>query len=203
MAITCWLSPRLSCLNKELWLKWFFSLASYFFRKRHTNTRFCLIVVYASRQPLLIWRNFSLFVLSVAIYSVVQHLIQSIARELKHVERQHDDDGQNKLLQINDSKENIGFMNNVWEDFYWTEFEVALVTAWRSVLEMQALYKRRENLWFAVVLKQSDEPTTTSEISPETLIIYFFLLTYCIGCRRRRRRIAVLHALCIMNTRSK
>ena len=45
--------------------------------------------------------------------------------------------------------------------------------------------------------KQSDGPTTstTSEISPGILIIYFFLLTHCIGCRRRRRRIAVLHAL--------
>jgi hypothetical protein len=28
-------------------------------------------------------------------------------RELKHVGRQHDDDGQNKFLQINDSKENL------------------------------------------------------------------------------------------------
>jgi hypothetical protein len=30
-----------------------------------------------------------------------------VIRELKHVGRQHDDDGQNKFLQINDSKENL------------------------------------------------------------------------------------------------
>jgi hypothetical protein len=49
-------------------------------------------------------------------------------------------------------------------------------------LEMQALYKRRENLWFAVV----NRATTTSETPLHgTLIIYFFSLTHCIGCRRR------------------
>ena len=31
-------------------------------------------------------------------------------RELKHVGRQHDDDGQNKFLQINDSKENLSYI---------------------------------------------------------------------------------------------
>jgi hypothetical protein len=31
-------------------------------------------------------------------------------RELKHVRRQHDDDGQNKFLQINDSKENLSYI---------------------------------------------------------------------------------------------
>ena len=31
-------------------------------------------------------------------------------RDLKHEERQHDDDGHNKLLQINDSKENLSFI---------------------------------------------------------------------------------------------
>ena len=30
--------------------------------------------------------------------------------ELKHVGRQHDDDGQNKFLQINDSKENLSYI---------------------------------------------------------------------------------------------
>ena len=40
-------------------------------------------------------------------------------------------------------------------------------------LEMQVLYKRRENLWFAVVIKQrqSDDYVWNS---PGTLIIYFF-----------------------------
>ena len=33
-----------------------------------------------------------------------------IIRELKHVGRQHDDDGQNKFLQINDSKENLSYI---------------------------------------------------------------------------------------------
>jgi hypothetical protein len=54
-------------------------------------------------------------------------------------------------------------------------------------LEMQALYKRRENLRFAVV----NRATTTSK-TPLGLFIYFFSLTYRIGCRRRR--VAVLHA---------
>ena len=31
-------------------------------------------------------------------------------RDLKHVGRQHDDDGQNKFLQINDSKENLSYI---------------------------------------------------------------------------------------------
>jgi hypothetical protein len=31
-------------------------------------------------------------------------------REVKHVGRQHDDDGQNKFLQINDSKENLSYI---------------------------------------------------------------------------------------------
>jgi hypothetical protein len=31
-------------------------------------------------------------------------------RELKHVGRQHDDDGQNKFLQINDSEENLSYI---------------------------------------------------------------------------------------------
>jgi hypothetical protein len=35
---------------------------------------------------------------------------QSSIRELKHVGRQHDDDGQNKFLQINDSKENLSYI---------------------------------------------------------------------------------------------
>jgi hypothetical protein len=56
-------------------------------------------------------------------------------------------------------------------------------------LEMQALYKRRENLWFAVVNMQSDDYVWNS---PGTLIIYFFSLTHCIAFRRRR--VAVLHA---------
>ena len=30
--------------------------------------------------------------------------------ELKHVGRQHDDDGQNKFLQIDDSKENLSYI---------------------------------------------------------------------------------------------
>jgi hypothetical protein len=37
------------------------------------------------------------------------HLTNKI-RELKHVGRQHDDDGQNKFLQINDSKENLSYI---------------------------------------------------------------------------------------------
>jgi hypothetical protein len=89
--------------------------------------------------------------------------------ELKHVGRQHHDDGQNKFLQINDSKENLSYiiirMNLiqykklktlalVWEEFYWPNFKLHLLR-----LEMQALYKRRENLWFAVI----NRTTTTSE----------------------------------------
>ena len=31
-------------------------------------------------------------------------------RQLKHVGRQHDDDGQNKFLQINDSKETVSYI---------------------------------------------------------------------------------------------
>jgi hypothetical protein len=34
-------------------------------------------------------------------------LTMTTRRELKHEGRQHDDDGQNKFLQINDSKENL------------------------------------------------------------------------------------------------
>ena len=33
-----------------------------------------------------------------------------VIRELKHVGRQHEDDGQNKFLQINDSKENLSYI---------------------------------------------------------------------------------------------
>jgi hypothetical protein len=64
--------------------------------------------------------------------------------ELKHVGRQHHDDGQNKFLQINDSKENLSYiiirMNlkhwlYVWEEFYWPNFKLHLLR-----LEMQALY---------------------------------------------------------------
>jgi hypothetical protein len=33
-----------------------------------------------------------------------------LTRELKHVGRQYDDDGQNKFLQINDSKENLSYI---------------------------------------------------------------------------------------------
>ena len=77
-------------------------------------------------------------------------------RELKHVGRQHDDDGQNKFLQINDSKENlsyiiIGFMFG--KSSTEPNFKLHLLR-----LEMQALYKRRENLRFAVV----NRATTTS-----------------------------------------
>jgi hypothetical protein len=55
-------------------------------------------------------------------------------------------------------------------------------------LEMQALYKRRENLCFAVV----NRATTTSENPPGLQLIYLFSFSHCIGCRRRR--VAVLHA---------
>jgi hypothetical protein len=40
----------------------------------------------------------------------VQGLSPGANRELKHVGRQHDDDGQNKFLQINDSKENLSYI---------------------------------------------------------------------------------------------
>jgi predicted neutral ceramidase superfamily lipid hydrolase len=53
LAITLWLSPRLSCLNKELWL---ISLVS-----QSILHPLLIIVVYA----FLIWCNFSHFVLSV------------------------------------------------------------------------------------------------------------------------------------------
>jgi hypothetical protein len=77
-------------------------------------------------------------------------------RELKHVGRQHDDEGQNKFLQINDSKENlsyiiIGFMFG--KSSTEPNFKLHLLR-----LEMQALYKIRENLRFAVV----NRATTTS-----------------------------------------
>ena len=36
--------------------------------------------------------------------------IEVSIRELKHVGRQHDDDGQNKFLQINYSKENLSYI---------------------------------------------------------------------------------------------
>ena len=35
---------------------------------------------------------------------------QEVNSELKHVGRQRDDDGQNKFLQINDSKENLSYI---------------------------------------------------------------------------------------------
>jgi hypothetical protein len=40
----------------------------------------------------------------------VQGLSPGANRELKHVGRQQDDDGQNKFLQINDSKENLSYI---------------------------------------------------------------------------------------------
>jgi hypothetical protein len=41
---------------------------------------------------------------------VIEPPIPPNIRELKHVGRQHDDDGQNKFLQINDSKENLSYI---------------------------------------------------------------------------------------------
>ena len=40
----------------------------------------------------------------------VQGLSPVANGELEHVGRQHDDDGQNKFLQINDSKENLSYI---------------------------------------------------------------------------------------------
>jgi hypothetical protein len=38
----------------------------------------------------------------------LDEVVQNVnSRELKHVGRQHDGDGQNKFLQINDSKDNL------------------------------------------------------------------------------------------------
>jgi hypothetical protein len=36
--------------------------------------------------------------------------LPKLISELKHVGRQHDDDGQNKFLQINDSKEDLSYI---------------------------------------------------------------------------------------------
>jgi hypothetical protein len=76
--------------------------------------------------------------------------------ELKHVGRQHDDDGQNKFLQINDSKENLSYIIIRMNLIQYEKLNIGFMFGKNSTepnfklhllrLEMQALYKRRENL---------------------------------------------------------
>jgi hypothetical protein len=83
---------------------------------------------------------------------------RSVSRELKHVGRQHDDDGPNKFLQINDSKENLSYIiirmnliqhkksvGNIGFMFGKSSTEPNCKLHLLR-LEMQPLYKIRENL---------------------------------------------------------
>jgi hypothetical protein len=61
----------------------------------------------AADSAIYFWRNLIQPRVIDTIMQVIDMHVNMLLRELKHVGRQHDDDGQNKFLQINDSKENL------------------------------------------------------------------------------------------------
>ena len=80
---------------------------------------------------------------------LIRYLRLGTRLEIKHVRRRDDDDGQNKFLQINDSEENLSYVIIRMNLIEYKKLERSTEPNFKLHLlrlEMQTLYKRRENM---------------------------------------------------------
>ena len=86
---------------------------------------------------------------TVVLLFLIRYLRLGTRLEIKHVRRRDDDDGQNKFLQINDSEENLSYVIIRMNLIEYKKLERSTEPNFKLHLlrlEMQALYKRRENM---------------------------------------------------------